>query len=191
MTAENRLVQPRHVILLVGLGLVLIFGTALIYRLTHPSLTMTPERGQPGRAEVEHGDEQDMTRIRELMVGLQEDPENIEIMKALGREFMQMRAWEQAKGFLQKAVMAKPSDVESLMMLGVALFNMERHKEAAEQFEMVLSLDEKNVMAKYNLGVIHKYGLNNPDKAREYFSEVVGSDKVSERIREQAAAELE
>lgn len=196
MTAESSLVQPRHVILLVCIGLVLILITAVIYRLSHPNLTVALERPpqqqqQPASSSAEHGGEQDMSAVRDLMVKMRENPDNPEVLKALGREFMHMQAWEQAKGFLERAVMNAPSDVEALMMLGVNLFNMQNHQEAAEQFELVLSLDPDNVMARYNLGIINKYGLDNPDKARDYFNQVLESDNVSDQIREQAAAELQ
>lgn len=195
-TASNqRLVQPRHVILMVAAGFVLVLATAFVYRLTHPSLTQTP--GQPRHSAADHDDEQqaaagqrDMTGVRELMVKLSEDPDNPEVLKALGREFMHMQAWDQAKGFLEKAVTIKPSDTDAMMMLGVALFNMQSYREAADQFELIVSLDPANAMAKYNLGVIYKYGLKDPETARGYFEQVVDSDKVSEDIRNQAAEEI-
>jgi tetratricopeptide (TPR) repeat protein len=196
MTAENSLVQPKHVILLVCLGMALILITAVIYRLTHPNLTVAlkqpqQQQQQSAPSSAEHGGEQDMTAIRDLMSKMRESPDDPEVLKALGREFMHMQAWEQAKGFLERAVMNAPSDVEALMMLGVNLFNMQNHQEAAEQFELVLSLDPDNVMARYNLGIINKYGLENPEKARDYFNQVLESENVSDQIRKQAAAELE
>lgn len=194
MTAENSLVQPKHVILLVGLGLALILITAVIYRLSHPHLTVAlnqpQQQRQSAQPAAEHG-EQDMSAIRELMVQMRENPNDPELLKALGREFMHMKAWDQAKGFLEKAVMNAPSDVEALMMLGVDLFNMQQHQEAAEQFDLVISLDPDNVMARYNLGIINKYGLKNPEKAKEYFQYVVESENVSDDIRRHAEAELE
>lgn len=195
MTTNNaRLVQPRHVILLVGVGLAFVLITAFVYRLTHPSLTQS--LGQPAHTAADHGDEpqamaqQDMTGVRDLMVKLSEDPDNPDVLKALGREFMRMQAWDQAKGFLEKAVTIKPSDTDAMMMLGVALFNLQSYREAADQFELIVSLEEDNGMAKYNLGVIYKYGLKDPETAKGYFEQVVDSDKVSEDIRNQAAQEI-
>lgn len=193
-TTENRLVQPRHVVLLLGLGFVLIFITALVYRLSHPNLTLVPmsrNQAMQSQAEHDHGDEVDMNQIAALMAKMRENPDDPEILKSLGQRFMHMKAFEQAKGFLEKAVMIQPSDVEAMTMLGVTLFNMQRYEEAAEQFELVLSLAPDNTMAKFNLGVINKYGLNNPDKAREYFEDVVKSDNIDEHIREEAKRELQ
>lgn len=188
---EARLVQPRHVILLVGLGLVLIFVTAFIYRLRHPGLTVTPRFEQSAmESQGMHGGEMDMNEIAALMGKMREDPDNPEILKILGEKFMHIQAYEQAMSFLQKAIMIQPSDVEALTMLGVSLFNLERYQEAAEQFQMVLSLAPDNDMAKFNLGTIYKYGLKEPDKAKEYFQAVVDSPNANEHIRHEAESEL-
>jgi cytochrome c-type biogenesis protein CcmH/NrfG len=190
---NNKLVQPRHVVLVVSAGFVLLLATAFVYRITHPSLTRSPN--QPAHTAADHEDgqaqsQQDMSAVRELMVRLSENPGDPETLKSLGREFMRMEAWEQAKGFLEQSVAAKPTDTDAMMMLGVALFNMQSFREAADQFELIVSLDEDNAMALYNLGVIYKHGLEDPDTARGYFNRVLESEAANEQLRAQASREL-
>jgi cytochrome c-type biogenesis protein CcmH/NrfG len=189
---KTRRLSPKIVVVAVFVGLGMIFLSTFLYRVENPSLTKQRRAAPPPSAETaEHGDDQSMDEIKNLMMRMRENPEDPEVLKSLGGRFMQMGSYQDAAGFLEKALMADPSDVETMMMIGVTQFNLENYPEAADHFELVLSQDPDNAMARYNLGVLYMHYLEKQEQAREHLRAVVESEAAAEDIKAEARRQLE
>ena len=172
--------------LLAGLA-VMIFST-IVYRVEHPSIVQHEEqRRMPGGDMENMGG---MGNITALMQKLQDHPEDIDTMRALGMAFMDMQAWEKSQSFWDMLLKKDPHDVIALNQKGICLFELKQYAEAAEQFEHMLSTEEHNYHAHYNLGILYKHYLEQPDKAKPHFQTVLDAKIDDPELVESAKREL-
>jgi tetratricopeptide (TPR) repeat protein len=144
---------------------------AVAYRVENPSIVQHEERQEmPGGMGQMGGD---MSGISAMMKKLQDNPDDAEAMRALGMAFMEMRAWDKSMSFWDMLLEKDPKDVMALNQKGFCLFELEKYAEAAEYFERMLTIETGNFHAHYNLGVIYKHYLSQPDKASAHFQAVI------------------
>lgn len=175
------------VFLLAGLA-VMVFA-AIVYRVEHPSIVQHEERRQmPGGGEMEKMG--GMGNISALMKTLQEHPEDLDAMRALGMAFMDMQAWEKSLSFWDMILNKAAQDVMALNQKGICLFELKRYAEAAEQFEAMLAVETHNHHAHYNLGILYKHYLEQSDKATGHFQAVVDAQVEDAELLESAKREL-
>lgn len=175
------------VFLLAGL-IVMLFAT-VVYRVEHPSIVQHEERRQmPGGSEMEKMG--GMGNISALMKTLQEHPEDQDTMRALGMAFMDMQAWEKSLSFWDMILKNAAPDVMALNQKGICLFELKRYAEAADQFERMLAAEPQNHHAHYNLGILYKHYLEQPDKATSHFQTVVDAQGNDTELMESAKREL-
>jgi Flp pilus assembly protein TadD len=74
-------------------------------------------------------------------------------------------------------------------MLGIALYQQGREREAATVFEELLAL-EKYPAAQYNLAIIYKYHMDKPNEARALLEQVTASPDADTETASRAKKEL-
>ena len=189
-TARSRVVM----FLLLCLGLILF--AAVAYRVENPSIVQHEERqempGGGGMGKMGDMDKMgDMAGVSSMMKKLQDNPDDVEAMRALGMTFMDMQAWDKAMSFWDMVLQKNDKDVMALNQKGFCLFELEKYAEAAELFERMLTVEQQNFHAHYNLGVIYKHYLAQPDKAAVHFQAVLDAAPDDPELMESAKRELE
>ena len=174
--------------LLACLGVMLF--AAVSYRVENPSIVQHEQpREMPGGGGMgQMGG--DMAAVSAMMKKLQENPEDVQAMRSLGMSFMDMQAWDKAMSFWDMLLERDANDVMALNQKGFCLFEMEKYAEAAELFERMLTIEQKNFHAHYNLGVIYKHYLSEPDKAAAHFQAVIDAAPDDPGLIENARREL-
>ena len=173
--------------LLACLGVMLF--AAVVYRVENPTIVQHEERREmPGGGSMEKMG--DMAGVSALMKKLQDNPDDIEAMRSLGMSFMEMQAWDRALSFWDMVLERRPDDVMALNQKGFCLFELEQYAEAAALFERMLGIEKENFHAHYNLGVIYKYYLEQPDKAAAHFQSVVDASPDDPALVSNARREL-
>ncbi|MFW5733560.1 MAG: tetratricopeptide repeat protein [Oceanidesulfovibrio sp.] len=182
---------PRRLVLALVLGgLVLIFVTSFIYRMDHtlhrkmvpaqehdhgdtaaqgqmpPGMPPTDEGGGMGAMMGQDGE--GMDEIRTLMQRMRDNPNDPEVLVALSKRFMSMQDMASAGNFLQRALVADPANVEAMGLLGMVRFETGQHEEAAELLRRLVKLDSDNATHFYNLGMVEKHFLDQPESAKEH-----------------------
>ncbi|TVM19923.1 hypothetical protein DPQ33_01470 [Oceanidesulfovibrio indonesiensis] len=171
---------PRRLILALVLGgLVVIFVTSFMYRMDH-----SLQRKVVTAQEHDHGDEdgmppasqggmmgqggEGMGEVRSLMQQMRENPNDPDVLVALSKRFLAMEDVASAGNFLQRALVADPGNIEAMSLLGMVRFEAGEHEEAAELLRRLVRLDADNATHFYNLGMLEKHFLDQPEAAREH-----------------------
>ncbi len=183
--------SKKLVLALVAASICAMFAASFAYRTMHPSLT-EPGRSQAAMSapsvssdDVDHDAEQ----LSQMMGMLQAEPNNPEVLKQITEHFIRKDDFDRANFFAQKALVVAPSDPHVLYMNGIILFNLKRPEDAAGMFEALISLED-DPSARYNLGVIYKHFLKQPDKAAPHFQAILDNPKADAALRERATKEL-
>lgn len=173
--------------LLACLGAML-FAT-VVYRVENPTIVQHEERREmPGGGSMEKMG--NMDGLSAMMKKLQDNPEDVDAMRSLGMSFMEMRAWDKAMSFWDMILTRAGNDVMALNQKGFCLFELERYAEAAELFEKMLGIESGNHHAHFNLGIIYKYYLSDPDKAAAHFQAVLDASPNDPELMESTRREL-
>ncbi|MFW5722132.1 MAG: tetratricopeptide repeat protein [Desulfohalobiaceae bacterium] len=174
------------VLLIMALGLGALFVFSFVYRIENPSLTRRVEV-----REQDHGEAGGMGQIAALMERLNENPDDPAVLTALGEAFMTIGSWDRAALFLERALQSQPENVMLLNQLAMSTFRAGNHEEAAEYLNRVLEHDPDNVTAHFNLGILYKHYLDDPDQAGEHFRAVLEAPDAEAGLKEQAAQEIQ
>lgn len=178
-------------IMLLGLGL-MVFA-AVVFRVENPSITVHEEqRSMPGKSGGmgAMGGNGNMSEIAATMQRLQANPEDTDAMRDLGMMFMEMKAWERAATFWDMLVQREPKDVAAINQKGYCLFEMGKFDEAAALFENMLAIDANNMHGHFNLGIIYKHYLSQPEKAKAHFQQVIDGAGNDQQLLDSAKQEL-
>lgn len=178
---------PRRLILALILGgLVAIFLTSFLYRMDHSLQrkavssqehdhdeegvqgSMPPASEGGGMGGMMGQDGEGMDEIRGLMQRMRENPNDPEVLIALSKRFMAMQDMTSAGNFLQRALVADPGNIEAMSLLGMVRFESGEHEEAAELLGRLTKLDADNATHFYNLGMVEKHYLDQPEAARKH-----------------------
>lgn len=180
----------RMVLAFVAFALAVIFIGSFVYRLERPSLEV---RKQPQKGGMPEGMGQAMNgpmkEVMELMQKLQENPDDPGLQMAMAERFMAMGAFDRAKVFLDKVAKVRPQDPDVQNALGVTLYNLKDLDGAKAAFEGLLARDPGDYRARFNLGLLYKYALGQPDKAAQAFDAVIASPDTDPQTRQTAQKE--
>lgn len=211
--ASNISFGRKTVILTVIGTIAAMFVASFVYRMNNPNLFVKAQMGaqqqtpgvEPGHEDHDHdGDgvpdgEQAkkqqamggaMSRVRDFMARVEQNPDDVEALVGLGNSFLMMRAWDRALEPLTKANTLEPQNTSVLKGIGIAHFNKEDFTKAAQSYEAILKIDENDTLALFNLGVINKHYFKKPDIARTYFEKVVALEKDDTEMIKLARQEL-
>jgi len=205
MTASVTAFGRKAVILAVVVAIGAMFVTSFVYRMENPNLFVKAQ--QQHTADDGHDHDGDgkpdnegqamggvssgaMSKVKEFMARVDADPNDVEALIGLGNSFLMMRAWDRALQPLLKARTLQSDNTTVLKGIGIAYFNKENFTKAAESYEAILKVDEKDTLALFNLGVIYKHYFKKPDQAGTYFSRVLELEKDDQEMIKLAREEL-
>ena len=179
-----------------GFAILLLLATGLFQRVANPSLTYhldAQPSAVPTATEHDHPPltPEDAETLGKTMAQLRERPTDINLLLSIADIFNRNKDWRNAIGFLERAAAAAPQDMRPQYFMGVTLAGQGEHARAAVAFEKVLAIDPANVQARFNLAILHRYYLNEPNSAERMLREVVASPLADPSLREQAKKELE
>lgn len=219
MTASSLSTNRRIVILAVIFCVAAMFVTSFIYRMKHPNLFVEvrqtagmqqqpvdhdhdgdgiqddgPNAGKP-TSEVKAtppgmGKDGAMSKIKEYLAAVNENPSDVEAQVNLGKAFLLMRAWDRALTPLQKANELDPGNIDVLKAIGIAHFNKEDFTKASAAYDEILEIDPQDTLALFNQGVIFKYYFKKTDVARTYFEKVLSLEKSDPELIQMTRQEL-
>lgn len=191
-TSPGANASGRMVLAFLAFCLVVIFAASFVYRLERPSLEVHQKKGQGGMPQgMDQAMNGPMREVMELMQKLQENPNDPGLQMAMAERFMAMGSYDRAKSFLDKLVKVRPDDPDVLNAMGVVLYNQQDPEGAKAAFEAILAKDPEDYRARFNLGLLYKYALGQPEKAKEALSAVIASPKTDPETRKTAQTELE
>ncbi len=181
----------RMVLAFLAFALMVVFVASFVYRLERPSLEVRQQAGKGGGMPEGMGQAMNgpMKEVMELMQKLQEDPDDPGLQMAMAERFMAMGAYDRAKVFLDKVAKVRPDDPDVQNALGVVRYNLNDLEGAKAAFEGLLARDAEDYRARFNLGLLYKYALGQPEKAVEAFDKVIASPKTDPETRETARKE--
>lgn len=191
-TSPGANASGRMVLAFLAFCLVVIFAASFVYRLERPSLEVHQKKGPAGMPQgMDNAMNGPMREVMELMQKLQENPDDPGLQMAMAERFLAMGSYDRAKAFLDKLVKVRPDDPDVLNALGVVLYNQKDPEGAKAAFEAILAKDPEDYRARFNLGLLYKYALGQPEKAKEALSAVIASPKTDPETRKTAQTELE
>jgi len=89
--------------------------------------------------------------MREFELALASDPENVSALGGTGALYAQMHEFDKAEELLRRATGLQPGNWNPYNRLGAFYFNQGRYAEAAEQYGIVVALDNSNMIGQSNL----------------------------------------
>ncbi|MGE4296455.1 MAG: tetratricopeptide repeat protein [Desulfovibrionaceae bacterium] len=131
-----------------------------------------------------------LAAMQQLMQQLKENPNDAKALIGVAEQFTNMGAPERAESFLNRALVAEPSNTAALYMLGVTKFEAKDYLSARDRFSDVLALDPHHLEASFNLGIVNKYYLNKPDEAKALFATVRDAKDAPKDLHDMAVKEL-
>ena len=89
----------------------------------------------------------------------------------LGKSLERSDNGKLALPYLQRAAELAPDDIEARLAYGILLANMELFTEASEEFLFVISKDEDNADAHYNLGFLYAVSTDRKEDALKHLKQ--------------------
>lgn len=137
----------------------------------------------PAEASAEGG------RMEELQAAVDRDPENPELLKALGNAWFDREEWDDAIAAYEKARRKAPEDPNLLSDLGAAYRNRGEFRRAIALFERARKNDPAHWQSLLNLVIVHAYDRKDSAGAQRWFDElkrrypeIPDLDRIQERI---------
>lgn len=126
--------------------------------------------------------------IVERMQRLQANPNDVDALLDLADIFMSENA-ESARGFLNRALVAAPSDARPSYYLGVLHTQQGQFAEAESAMLRSLSMLD-NPSTRYSLAILYRYHLNREDDARAQLSAALQNPAITPELRPLVEEEL-
>jgi cytochrome c-type biogenesis protein CcmH/NrfG len=177
--------MQKSVVFLAIICLAVIFVSCLWNRVQSPGITVET-RSAPSTEEQAM-----MAEVSALMAEVERNPENVGALTELAHVFMLMQAWERSFSFWKRVLALEPDNKLALNQAGFTLFQQERYEEAAGFFEELLKTDPENHRSLFNLGIIHKYYLDDQDRALAYFERIMDLEPEDRQLVDRVQRELD
>lgn len=184
----NNLARQHIFIMLFAICFMAILGASLMQRIRHPDLVIKRETSlaaTPASA--------NMAAIGELMRKAAQEPANREVLLKLVESLMAIGEWQSAENFAQKILaLDRPDqpDPKALYLLAIAHHNKGEHQQAAELLEKLLEKTE-DPAARYGLGILNIYFLNNPAAGSEHLRKGLALPDLSKALKDAMQEELD
>lgn len=145
--------------------------------------------GRPARAPAALGSPEGATRLEELQRSVERDPENPELLTALGNAWYDREDWDRAIDAYEKARRKAPESPNLLSDLGAAYRNRGELRRAIALFERARENDRDHWQSLLNLVLVHAYDRRDPAAAQRHleelkrrYPEIPDLDRIQERI---------
>lgn len=132
-----------------------------------------------------------MGQIRGLMQKMKENPNDPDVLIGISKQFLAMGDAASAGNFLQRALVADPSNLEAMTLLSMIRFDNQEYEESAKLLERLVTLDPENATHFYNLGMVEKHYLDNPEKGRQDLEKALQLASEGTDMSQRIAKELE
>jgi cytochrome c-type biogenesis protein CcmH/NrfG len=182
--------SSRVILAAVALGLALMLAAVLAYRLGgHPLVHVS--RPDPADQQAFPQDVPDPRQQATLsaMQRLQANPDDADTLLELAEIFMAQDNPEAARNFAGRALVSAPSDHRPSYYLGVLAARDRNYYQAAGFLERSVGLKDAPE-ARYSLGVIYKYHLDDPARADLHLRAGLRHPDLSPELRTLLEAEL-
>ncbi len=197
-----RVAAQRPLLAVMALFLAAIFVSSFLYRIQHGSLQVRleqPRRSMPGESMPggpmdamtggqEHGA---MDGVGAMMQKLQQEPHNVQLLTGLAQRFLAAQDWEAAEVFLQRALVAEPSNADILALLGMTSFQQEKFEDAANYYSLAAGIDPEDHLSLFNLGMLYSHFLGQPEKAKDYLEQAAAKAPAGSEVAERVQQELQ
>ncbi len=175
------LAPSRKVVLgLLSAGLVCMLAVSLIQRLAGEPLVV--QGSGSGMTQAEDPMAAVMSEIGKHMEELKEKPQDFDLLVHTSDLLVQTQQWQAAESFLRRAIAIDATKAQPHYLLGIALHNAEKHAEAAASLEKVVAINE-DPSARYSLGVLYAYYLENTAGALEHWKKALENTNVAAELR--------
>ncbi len=169
-----------------GLAIVIMLGISLIQRFNNPSL-MVPSRAGVSAEEAESN--RLSSEIATHMQDLKENPNDVQQLMHLADLLIQSEQWQSAETFVRRALAADANTPNGHYVLGMILFNQEKYNEASMELEKVFAIKEDS-SARYSLGVLNIYYLNNVEEGRKHLQKALEDPNLPKELKDTIVEEL-
>lgn len=186
---KNNKPLVKAIVLLIVAGLLLSTVAAAIISITDPPPTEDPsEIYRSQLAQVQ-------TVITQTEKSLEDEPENVVLLKQLGNSYYtlgqlyaalndaekSLESFEQALEPYGKVLELEPDDVDVRVDRAVAAYASENNEVAQDEFEQAIATDPTHAKAHFNYGVFLYFALNQPEEALASWQEVVELNPENEQ----------
>ncbi|NOX38312.1 MAG: tetratricopeptide repeat protein [Calditrichaeota bacterium] len=143
----------------------------------------TAEEAESPQSELEK-------RIIDLRTRLQMDPQDFNLLMALGHAYLEARKFDNAAEIFELAIIVNPQSAEALVDLGIALREGNNPLEGKAKLEEAVQKFPTYADGWLQLGVTYRYFLKNNQEALRCFEEFLKLQKtgsIVSQIREEVA----
>jgi cytochrome c-type biogenesis protein CcmH/NrfG len=144
-----------------------------------------------GAAEAQSLSPSDEAQIAELMRQVKANPKDAASLVQLGNVFFKAGDYNNAGGWMARAVAIDPRNVKAGLALGASKFNLGDVADARRNWLRVTAIDPKNVEAYYDLGFLY-LSKNPPDmaEAKRMWRKVVAMAPPGSEVAKTVATHL-
>ncbi len=182
------MIKPKTII--IGMtALFFVFAAYYFFKTLEPPSHIHERDDVPAGETAAPGDL--IKRIRSLEAQLEKEPENYEILMALGHALLENRQFPKAAKIFQRAASANPESAEASVDLGIALKESGQIEEARQQFEQTVKNFPDYPEGWLQLAVIYRRQLGDNEKALlgfRKFLELDSKSPLAPRIKEEIAS---
>jgi len=114
-------------------------------------------------------------QIQHILEVLDQDPENIQAMIALGNLNYDINEFQKAVSYYEMALERDPSNLHVRVDQAVSYKYLKEFDKAIEGLTKVLEIDPNHPQALYNMGVIMLHDKNDLKEARDYWTRVLAT----------------
>ncbi len=171
----------RKVILgILALSIVSMLVVSFVQRMGGTALMVQNTAGTPSAAQSKA--DALTAEIGQHMQELQKDPNNYGNLVHTSDLLVQSEQWDAAESFLRRAIALDATKAQPFYLLGIVLHNQKKNKEAAVALEKVVAIDN-DPSARYSLGVLYMYFLQDVLKGVEHLQKALENPKIEAELR--------
>ncbi len=134
-----------------AIGIVAVMG----FNAGGTSASVIGANGSPAPSAAASAPVLDQAAVAALMVKIQANAKDADSLMALGDEYYKTGDYKTAGDWYAKVTAIEPTAVRGFLALGATAFNLGDATTAETAWKQVLTLDEKNVEAHYDLGFLY------------------------------------
>lgn len=136
-----------------------------------------------------------VARVNQLKRMLQENPEDVRILRALADIYYDAAMWRQAAGYYERAAEIEPNP-DVLTDLGVCYRGLQQYDQALETFARAQELDPRHWQSLYNTVIVAAHDVGRFDLAEQALAAMAAIDPLPpgldaarlQQLRESVAA---
>jgi len=106
--------------------------------------------------------------VSSFQTAVEQNPNDYNSYMQLGKLYA-IEKHELADAYYANAIRIKPKSIETFYARGLYRQNLNKAKEALEDYNMIIELEPNHVAANYNIGFVKLMLLEQPDSAMSYF----------------------